>query len=329
MTFSEEARIIGVSKACTGAGPAGLLRVHSAREKEGCTLQGSIQSKPLLPVQPYFETTSQRYYERRVWKLGISHFYRYQIDDPSGATIAVPDGCIDFVFDCSAGSDLSGSSVIGTVLKHKAIRTQYRHVYFGVRFQPGVCPAMLRMPNGELIEQDVPMAEALDAPGLWEAICAAPDFRTQSQCFWDAYTAAWRAREEKRAGSGKACLSAAVQQLIAASGGRIQVKALAEKTGYSVRYIDRVFREVVGLGPKTFSQIVRFQKLLNLLHGSKRPHLTELADRCGYYDQSQCIRQFKTYTGTTPRAYCKMLAEADYSHRVVVTDFHLSAAFLQ
>lgn len=292
-------------------------------------LQGSIQSKPLLPVQPYFETTSQRYYEKRVWKLGISHFYRYQVDDPSGTTIAVPDGCIDFVFDCSADASGPGSSVIGTVLQHKEIRTQYRHVYFGVRFLPGVCPAMLRVPNGQLIEQDVPMPEVIDAPELSEKICSAGSFRAQSQVFWKAYTAAWQKREEDLAGDGKARLAAAVQQLVNASGGRVSIQALSDKTGYSTRYIDRVFREVVGLSPKTFCQIIRFQRLLNLLHSSEQQRLTDLADACGYYDQPQLIRQFKHYTGTTPRAYRKMLADADYHHRVVVTDFHLSGALPQ
>lgn len=291
-------------------------------------MQSFIENRPLLPVQPYFETTAQRYYEKHVCKLGISHFYHYCIDDPSGTTVAVPDGCIDFVFDCTAGTEAS-ASVIGTVLRHREIRTEYQHEYFGVRFLPGTYPAMLKVPNGALVERDVPLPEVLDAPGLYDRICAAGDFQTQSRVFWQAYAAAQEKREAEAADDGKARLVRAVQQLVNASGGRVSVQALSDQTGYSTRYIGRVFEELVGISPKTFCQIIRFQKLLNLLHSGGQQTLTALADACGYYDQPQFIRQFKHYTGTTPRAYRKMLEDADYSNRVVVADFSLSGRLQQ
>ena len=74
----------------------------------------------------------------------------------------------------------------------------------------------------------------------------------------------------------------------------------------SARQIERVFRERVGLSPKVFLRIVRFQEVLGGLRFEAtdrgRPW-AEIAARHGFYDQAHFIRDFKLFVGESPGAW--------------------------
>jgi AraC-like DNA-binding protein len=83
--------------------------------------------------------------------------------------------------------------------------------------------------------------------------------------------------------------------------GLITVTELAERTGYSVRWLAARFEHNVGLGPKTLAEIIRFQNQFETLTrwgGSK-------VDFDGYYDQPHFTRQFKRFAGLPPAAYAR------------------------
>lgn len=63
------------------------------------------------------------------------------------------------------------------------------------------------------------------------------------------------------------------------------------------------FKRSIGLPPKRFIRLVRFSNALQQLKISKRPSLTDIAYKCGYFDQSHFINDFKLFSGTTPRKY--------------------------
>jgi len=97
-----------------------------------------------------------------------------------------------------------------------------------------------------------------------------------------------------------------------ASGGRIPIAELAREAGLSTRQLERSFRERVGLGPKLFSRLARFQRALALL---RRPGsgLASIAARCGYFDQAHLVRDFRRFAGASPgrfRAAEHALADA-------------------
>lgn len=66
------------------------------------------------------------------------------------------------------------------------------------------------------------------------------------------------------------------------------------------RQFDRKFKERVGIPPKQFLQIIRFDKAFRLKN--KNPHLDWLsvALRCGYYDYQHLAKDYKQFTGYTP-----------------------------
>jgi AraC-like DNA-binding protein len=71
--------------------------------------------------------------------------------------------------------------------------------------------------------------------------------------------------------------------------------------GFSDRYLRRIFSEHVGLSPKTYLNIMRFQHSLALLEAKES--YTAIAFKCGYFDQAHFNKEFKNYTGATPASY--------------------------
>jgi len=86
--------------------------------------------------------------------------------------------------------------------------------------------------------------------------------------------------------------------------GLVRVPALARKAGLSARQLERVFAERIGLPPKTYLKIIRFQEVLHSLRdGAPSRTWAEIATSHGYYDQAHFIRDFKTFVGTAPSAW--------------------------
>ncbi|MBO9729407.1 MAG: helix-turn-helix transcriptional regulator [Chitinophaga sp.] len=86
---------------------------------------------------------------------------------------------------------------------------------------------------------------------------------------------------------------------ISAEGELFNIKLLAHKYGFSERYIQQLFLDNVGLTPRVFFHIQRFNKSLELIHAGEQS-LTSIAYDCGYFDQAHFIREFKKFTGVTP-----------------------------
>jgi len=77
------------------------------------------------------------------------------------------------------------------------------------------------------------------------------------------------------------------------------LKNMASSYGFSERHIQKLFHDWVGLTPKSFHSVQRFNKSLELIQ-STDSSLTSIAYECRYYDQAHFIKDFKSYTGITP-----------------------------
>ncbi|TIT57815.1 MAG: helix-turn-helix transcriptional regulator, partial [Mesorhizobium sp.] len=88
---------------------------------------------------------------------------------------------------------------------------------------------------------------------------------------------------------------------IITSGGRTRIASLAEQLGWSRKHLADKFSDATGIGPKTLSRIVRFNRALRL----SRELTTDWADvaaDCGYADQAHLVREFRELAGETPTA---------------------------
>lgn len=87
------------------------------------------------------------------------------------------------------------------------------------------------------------------------------------------------------------------------SNGNIPLKQLAKSLHLSERSFERRFKQCVGLSPKLYSRICRFQASLKQLKDNNYSKLSDIAFDNDYADQSHFIRSFKEFTGFSPNQY--------------------------
>jgi AraC-like DNA-binding protein len=88
-----------------------------------------------------------------------------------------------------------------------------------------------------------------------------------------------------------------------------EVRDLASASGYSARRLGQLFEDEIGLGPKSFSRIVRFQRAVRRLHAGGDVRWDELALDCGYCDQSHFANDFHGFSGMNPTTYSRRVGE--------------------
>jgi AraC-like DNA-binding protein len=81
------------------------------------------------------------------------------------------------------------------------------------------------------------------------------------------------------------------------------VSALAATHGLTHRRVIEIFDHAVGLKPKAYGRVRRLRRVLRLAHDAPRLPWTTIAHRCGYFDQSHLINDFRLLTGISPRDY--------------------------
>jgi AraC-like DNA-binding protein len=95
---------------------------------------------------------------------------------------------------------------------------------------------------------------------------------------------------------------AGVTKWIVEGGGQVTVECLAEAVGLSRQHFTRVFRENVGVSPKAYCQLARFQSTLAYVQPGNDMEWAQVAAENGYADQSHMIAEFRRFTGMTPEA---------------------------
>ena len=83
----------------------------------------------------------------------------------------------------------------------------------------------------------------------------------------------------------------------------VPVEMVARSYGFGPRRLRRAFDRWVGLSPKQFSRVMRFQRLLARVQKGSAGNWAEEALECGYYDQPHMNRDFKRLAGVAPSRY--------------------------
>ena len=96
------------------------------------------------------------------------------------------------------------------------------------------------------------------------------------------------------------------------------ISDVTDQIGLSARRFIQVFSEEVGLTPKLFCRIRRFQEVLQRVQTGRSCDWAELALSCGYFDQAHFIRDFQTFSGLNPSAYLTLRGE--YLNHVPILD---------
>jgi AraC-like DNA-binding protein len=85
--------------------------------------------------------------------------------------------------------------------------------------------------------------------------------------------------------------------------GQLSVNELSEQLQINRRQLERKFSSVIGLSPKQLSKIIRLQATLKMMEQKNFTSLTTLAYENGYYDQAHFIKDFKEFTGISPKQF--------------------------
>src|SRR5580700_8275792 len=96
--------------------------------------------------------------------------------------------------------------------------------------------------------------------------------------------------------------------------GLISVSSLAKRVNLSNRQLERRFLDTVGMTPKRFCRIRRFQRVLQAME-EPCANWADAAVECGYYDQAHLIRDFRRFSGLTPA--CLLGANTDLAAHFV------------
>jgi AraC-like DNA-binding protein len=88
-----------------------------------------------------------------------------------------------------------------------------------------------------------------------------------------------------------------------ATGGNTTTAELSRKVGLSERRYIEVFRTQVGLTPKAFCRVRRFQNVFRLIHPAGEVDWAQVALENGYCDQAHFIHDFREFSGLTPTQY--------------------------
>lgn len=193
-----------------------------------------------------------------------------------------------------SGAVLSGTysqSFICNALQHEAI--------MGVHFKPGGAFPFLDTEASELTNAHADLADlwGRSAFELRERLCEAP---TPQQRFWT-MEGVLKARlhdDEPRQSKMKFAL-----KMFARKGNGNSIREVSRELGLSQRRFIQMFSSHVGLTPKLFCRIRRFQRARILAEKLGAPDWAAVAVTCGYFDQSHLINDFKEFSGSTPRIY--------------------------
>ncbi len=111
------------------------------------------------------------------------------------------------------------------------------------------------------------------------------------------------------------CIAFAVKE-ITERPDQISVAKMNSKIGFSQKHFVQLFRKHVGVTPKSYVRLMRFQRAIQTIDSAATIDWVEVAYDCGFYDQSHFINDFKHFAGFTPEVYAKI--QRNYQNYVPV-----------
>lgn len=169
----------------------------------------------------------------------------------------------------------------------------------GAMLEPGAARVLFGATAGELAGRHTPLGDlwggTASDPRERVALAGAPERRLE------ALEAILLARLPRVRG-----LHPAVAEALWLLAARPDVGRAVARSGYSHRRFIALFREDVGLAPKLYCRVLRFQAALARLRASPQASLGEVALEAGYADQAHLNRDFLELAGVTPGGYRRL-----------------------
>ena len=239
--------------------------------------KNSYQEYVIPPEHPLFGI---------VWK-----FYEYEINDAD--FLVFPDACVDLVFPLTTPS--SSGHFLGSYTRVEQAFKVLTGKVFGLSFVTGSTNYFCPIKMCELIGQAVQIENLLpNSKEVHLQLIESTTFQHRIQ-HTSQYLLSHIKEDKKVQLVNEAC------NLLMNHEGNMMINYLAEKLGYSVRYIRMLFLDYVGVSPKLLNEIIRFQYSLQSLLKEPTQALSEVAWNHGYYDLSHMCKSYVRFSDLTPK----------------------------
>jgi len=210
----------------------------------------------------------------------------------------LPDGCIDIIFNLGAECQTESNTcllknnqpyLIGTMTRFKETTMLPETELLGIRFKPAAFTVFYEYPAlYKLTDRTVEFDKKL-SPDIENAA-------KYSTAYLDHFFL-------KKLSQPKRSLLPLISD-IKNCDGQLSVQALAQKHFTTVRQLERAFNRDMGIGPKEFINLVRYQSTFQKIrNNASRKSLLEIAFESGYYDHSHLTNELKKYTGAAPTQF--------------------------
>lgn len=190
------------------------------------------------------------------------------------------------------------------------------YTFFEIFFRPNGFHKIFGIPSQEVTNHIVHANEIFDKQVvyLFEQLCEAKDLMAMG-ILADAYLLSILKRQKSPDHKDNMTL---ISNLIVKNPGLLNVAQLAYTANMCVRNFERQFAEQVGMSPKLFCSVVRFNQGLDLKLRSPTKDWTSIAFECGYFDQMHLIKDFKRFSGNAPATFLKQtpLAKETFTSRI-------------
>jgi AraC-like DNA-binding protein len=192
----------------------------------------------------------------------------------------------------------SGAVLSGTYSSVFVIDAMQHESMLGVHFKPGGAFPFLGTLATELTDAHADLADlwGQSALELRERLCTVSTHRKRFHLMEEVLT--YRLRRSRK---GHPAVPIALQLLRTGA----PVRDVAREVGICQRRLSQVFAAHVGLSPKLFSRILRFERARVRADQIKRLDWAQLASTCGYFDQSHLINDFQEFSGLSPTEYLR------------------------
>jgi AraC-like DNA-binding protein len=214
-------------------------------------------------------------------------------------------GTVELVIRLESGRT-SHSGIAGPRSSSLIIQRRASDQLLGIHFKPGGAFPFLGFPFAELHNRWITLGDLWGEQKAARLLSLLSEARTIELKFrllerWLTWIAGPRLRHH-------AAVSFALAEFDNDPGLRSSA-AVAEKVNLSQRRFIDLFRNEVGMTPKLFCRVQRFQDAVQAIHHKDTVDWIDLALSCGYTDQSHFIHDFREFSGLRPTEYLGLRTE--------------------
>lgn len=192
--------------------------------------------------------------------------------------------------------------LFGPITRHIEIGPSGVTGMIAARFYPGALSAFLSFPVKEITDQYVALHKVFgkESVTLEKALRSYTSYHKQMVSLLEAFLVSKLSQN-----TFMPILKQATLRQITDQQQTVKIEALSQQLHIGRRHLERKFNDQVGMTPRLFLRIVRFQNVFRIIQNKAIKNLTDLTYRAGYFDQSHFNRDFKAFTGMSPKEYFK------------------------